>query len=148
MAEAVRKSKLYFLKLIAKLFASLLSLFGVLSSCDYDRVTATYGIEGVHFHGYTFSSGDNSNIPEIQVKLSSIDSTVEFAETTSDSSGSYYLGIDTDEITLPDSVLLTATDIDGEENGSFISKDTLLVLDESEFGLVYDINFFLPEDTE
>ena len=58
--------------------------------------------------------------------MSNADSTVEFAETTSDSSGSYHLQIDTDEITLPDSIRLTATDIDGAENGSFASKDTLL----------------------
>ena len=145
MAEAVRKSKLVFLKLIAKLFASVLTLFGVLTSCGKGEIMAPYGIEGVTIHGKTLSSGDSSSIAGIQIKLSNADSSVEFAETTSDFGGVYILYVDTDEITLPDSIRLTATDIDGAENGSFASRDTLVYLDESQD---YDINFFLQEDNQ
>ncbi len=146
MAEAVRKSKFVFLRLIAKLLAYALTLFGVLSSCG-DRVTAAYGIEGVSFYGSTLSSQDSSGIAGIQVKLSSADSSATFGETVSDSLGSYALFFD-DEITLPDSIRLTATDIDGPENGSFLEKDTLLYYEESQYGTVYRIDLHLQEDDE
>ena len=146
MAEAVRKSRLMFLKLMAKLFASVLTLFGVLSSCENSReIIAPYGVQGVTIYGKTYSSGDSSSIAGIQIKLSNPDSAVEYAETTSDDSGFYALEIHTYEITLPDSILLTATDIDGVENGSFASKDPLLYVEEDEY---YDIDLYLQEDDE
>lgn len=145
MAEAVRKSRLMFLKLMAKLFASVLTLFGVLTSCGKGEIMAPYGVEGVTIHGKTLSSEDSSGIAGIQIKFSNADSTVEFAETISYSSGQYQLFVDTYENTLPDSIRLTATDIDGAENGSFASKDTLLYHDGSE---CYDIDLYLQEDDE
>jgi len=145
MAEAVRKSKLEFLKLFAKIFASILSLLGILSSCGRGETMAPYGVEGVYIHGKTISSADSSSIAGIQIKLSSPDSTIDFAEATSDSDGRYLMFADANEITLPDSVRLTAADIDGAENGSFASKDTLLFLEEDQY---YDIDFFLQEDNE
>ena len=145
MAEAVRKSRLVFLKLMAKLFASVLTLFGVLTSCGRGEIMAPYGVQGVSIHGKTLSSIDSSSIAGIHIELSSADSSVEFDDTFSDDSGFYHLGIDTYEITFPDSVRLTATDIDGAENGSFASKDTLLYVEEDEY---YDIDLYLQEDDE
>lgn len=144
MAEAARQSKLVFLKFIAKLFASVLSLFGVLTSCG-NNVTAPYGVEGFFIQGKTISASDLKGIPGIQISVSNPESAEVFAETLTQSHGSYSLHVDPNEVALPDSILLTATDIDGEENGSFISKDTLLYNHESQD---YYIDFSLQEANE
>ena len=146
MAETVRKSKLMFLKIFAKLFASILSLLGVISGCE--TISADYGVEGVFISGQTLSAADSTNIPGIQVKLSSNDSTEVFGETIADQSGYFNLSVGTGQISLPDSVRLTATDIDGEENGSFAEKDILFYMEEQEDYSSYYINLYMQEDDE
>ncbi len=145
MAEVVKKSKLLFLKFIAKLFAAVLSLLGVLSGCGNGEIMAPYGVEGFFIQGKTISASDLKGIPGIQITVSNPESTEVFAETSTQSQGSYSLHIDPDEVVLPDSILLTAADIDGEENGLFISKDTLLYNHESQD---YYIDFSLQEANE
>ena len=145
MAEVVKKSKLLFLKFIAKLFAAVLSLLGVLSGCGNGEIMAPYGVEGFFIQGKTISASDLKGIPGIQITVSNPESTEVFADTLTQSYGDYFIPIDTDEVTLPDSIRLTATDIDGEENGSFIARDTLLSSDGSQD---YYIDFSLQEANE
>ncbi len=91
MAETVRKSKLTFLKLVAKLFASVLGLIGVLSGCD--TLSADYGVEsvGVSVFGHTVSSFDSSYIEGIQVSLSNTDSTVHYDTAVTGEAGSFHV---------------------------------------------------------
>lgn len=144
MAEVVKKSKLAFLKFIARVFASALSLFGVLTSCG-NNVTAPYGVEGVYIQGRVVSASDSKGIQGIEISVSNLEATEVFADTLTQSYGDFFIRIDTDEVTLPDSIRLTATDIDGEENGSFIARDTLLSGDGSQD---YYIDFSLQEANE
>lgn len=145
MAEAVRKSRLLFLKFLAKLFASTLSLLGVLSGCD--TLAADYGVEGVYIGGTTFTAEGSLEIPGIQITLSSIDSTEVFDEYITDENGFFNIFAELNQLSDTDSLRLRATDIDGEVNGSFATKDTLLFYDSYEGPQEFDINLFL-ESTE
>ncbi len=144
MAEAVRKSKLAFLKLVAKLFASVLSLIGVLSGCD--TFSADYGVEsvGVSVFGHTVSSVDSSYIEGIQVSLSNTDSTMHYDTAVTGEAGYYNLYIDAMYISLPDTLRIVTADIDGAENGLFAAADTLLEIDPDQLEQELQIDVILP----
>ncbi|MCK5133089.1 MAG: hypothetical protein KAR40_13160 [Candidatus Sabulitectum sp.] len=79
MAEAIRKGRLAFLEQFAKLFASVLSISGVLSS-GCDLVSADYGPPGSNLsvYGRTYSSEDSSTVMGLEIRLTSPDSTVDY----------------------------------------------------------------------
>ena len=146
MAEAVRKRKFVFLKLIAKLFASVLSLLGVVSGCSGGDAP-TYGPPaGVFFQGRVFSSEDSSSVNGIQVQLTNSDLSLVYGTTESSGTGDYYLYLEDDSPPWPDSILVSATDIDGEANGSFAPKDTLIFPDSDEEYQEFQIDFVLEEE--
>ena len=147
MAEAARKGKLMFLKLIAKLFASILPMLGVVSGCSGVDPMPTYGPPaGVYFQGLVLASEDSSSVSGIQIRLSNPDSTLAYGSTLSEADGNYYLYLEESSPPWPDTVLVSATDIDGEANGSFMSKDTLIFPDSDEEYQEFQINFYLEEE--
>ncbi len=146
MAEVVRKSKFLFLKLIAKLFASVLSLLGVVSGCSGGDAP-TYGPPaGVYFQGMIVSSEDSSSVNGIQVQLSKPDLSSVYGTTLSSENGDYYLYLEENSPPWPDSVLVSTTDIDGEANGSFAPQDTLIFPDSDEEYQEFQIDFVLEEE--
>ena len=146
MAEAVRKSKFLFLRLMAKLFASVLSLLGIVSGCG-GLDAPTYGPPaGVYFHGIVVSAEDSSSVTGIQVQLTNPDLTMVYGTTESSGTGNYYLYLEENSPPWPDSILVRATDIDGEANGSFAPKDTLILPDSDEEYQEFQIDFVLEEE--
>ncbi len=141
MAETIKRSKLAFLKFVAKLFTSILSLLGVVSGCD--TLAADYGVEGIFLSGSTFSSESSIKIPGIQITLSNIDSTEVFDEYITDENGFFNIFAELEQVSDTDSLRLRATDIDGEANGSFATKDTLLFYDFYEGPQEFNVNFYL-----
>ncbi len=140
MAEAVRKGRTAFLRLTGKVFAAVLSLVGVLScSSGNPEAPPTYGppSAGLYVWGITKSASDSNSIAGIEVKLTSTDSLHEYLADTTDSSGYYDLNMGAEYYPWPDSVRLVATDIDGDQNGSFLSRDTLLSLASLEYEYDY-----------
>lgn len=147
MAEAVRRSRIVFLKLMGKLFASVLTLFGVLSSCDVREIMVAYGPpEGLLFSGQVVSSSDSSAIPGIQLRLSSPDSSVVYGTSNSLEDGQFNLSVGYQYFPWPKSVLVNVTDTDGELNGSFASKDTLIFPDRDEEYQEFQIDFLLDKE--
>ena len=146
MAEAVRRSKVQFLKFVAKLFTSILSLLGVVSGCD--TLAAAYGVEGIFLSGSTFSSEGSIKIPGIQITLSNIDSTEVFDEYITDENGFFNIFAELEQVSDTDSLRLRATDIDGEANGSFAQKDTLILPDIDEDYQSFEVDFILDSNEE
>ena len=134
MAEAVRKGSTALLRLSGKLFAALLSLLGVLSCYGNPQDAPAYGPPpvGLYVWGRTCSTSDSSWIAGIEVKLTSTDSLYDYGADTTDSNGGYRLIMGAEYYPWPDSVRLVATDIDGRQNGSYLSRDTLISLDSLE----------------
>ncbi len=149
MAEAAKNGRKALLRLIGKLLASVLSLLGVLSGCNtMMSPSPDYGVLGVLAMGQIHSAVDSNTIAGIQVKLSSPDSIVNYAADTSSSGGDYYLRMGMEYYPWPDSVRLTASDIDGSVNGSFQWKDTLLFLESGQEYQEILIDFYLQSDDE
>ena len=153
MAEAVRYGRTALLRLSGKLFAAVLSLVGVLSGCGNPHDAPAYGppSAGLDVCGQICSASDSSGITAIEVKLSTKDSLIDFDRYTTYTSGGYLLQMGTQYYPWPDSVLVIATDIDGDLNGSYLSKDTLISLDDLENPDDYiyiDIDLYLEEAKE
>lgn len=146
MGEMVRKSNLQFLKFTARFFASILSLLGVLSGCD-SGLTAPYGVEGTSLNGKVVSASDHTVIPGIQMSVTNAEGTEVFDDMLTSEDGVYGFSFLNDEVELPHAFLLTASDIDGDENGSFASKDTLLYTNVPG-SVYYEIDFSLEEEEE
>ncbi len=154
MAEAIRNGRTALLRLSGKLFAAVLSLVGVLSGCGNPHDAPAYGppSAGLDVCGQICSASDSSLIAGIEVKLTSTDSLSDFSVNTTDSNGNYNLNMGAEYYPWPDSVRLVAADIDGEQNGSFLSRDTLISLDslENPYDFIYiDVmDLFLEEATQ
>ena len=153
MAEAVRNGRTAILRLSGKLFAAVLSILGVLSCSGNPQATPDYGPPpiGLDVWGRIGSASDSSWIPGIEVKLTSIDSLYGYGADTTYSGGGYRLKMGVEYYPWPDSVRLVATDIDGDQNGSFLSKDTLLSLigleDQYDY-LQLDVDLYLEDAKE
>ncbi|MCD4701243.1 MAG: radical SAM-associated putative lipoprotein [Candidatus Aegiribacteria sp.] len=153
MAEAVRNGRTAILRLSGKLFAAVLSIMGVLSCSGNPKAIPAYGppSAGLYIWGKTISASGSTGIEGIEVKLTSTDSLYDYGAYTTDSHGSYNLNMGAEYYPWPDSVRLVASDIDGRQNGSFLSRDTLLSLDslENSYDFIYleDLNLYL-EDAE
>ena len=151
MAEAVRKGRTAFLRLSGKLLAAMLSILGVLSSCGNPQATPDYGPPsvGLNVEGRTCSASDSSWIAGIEVKLTSTDSLYDYRADTTDFNGGYHLQMGAEYYPWPDSVRLCATDIDGRQNGSYLSWDTLISLDSlenpSDFLDIYPLDIYLED---
>ncbi|MCD4670935.1 MAG: hypothetical protein K8S14_10875 [Actinomycetia bacterium] len=151
MAEAVRNGRTALLRLSGKLFAAVLSLLGVLSGCGNPQDAPAYGPPpvGLYVWGRTASARDSSWIAGIEVKLTSTDSLYDYRADTTDFSGGYHLQMGAEYYPWPDSVRLVATDIDGRQNGSYLSRDTLTSLDSLEnpndFLYIDVLDFYLED---
>ncbi|MCD4707582.1 MAG: radical SAM-associated putative lipoprotein [Candidatus Sabulitectum sp.] len=145
--EAVRKGQIVYLRSFGKLFASVLSLLGILSGCS---MAPDYGVPSVEVRidGQIRSAEDSSYVQGIQVRLSSPDSSFDYSEYTTIWNGSYELFMGSEYFPWPDSVRLTATDIDGTENGFFEGKDTLLFLESHMEFISFDVDFYLQSAGE
>ena len=148
MAEAVRRSRINFLRLIGKVITSVLAFFGVLSSSScINGDMPTYGPPaGIYFQGQVLASEDSSSVIGIQVRLSNPDLSSVYGSAESTGGGDYYLYLEQNSPPWPDTVLVSATDIDGEENGSFISKDTLIIPHSDEEYQTFQIDFLLDKE--
>ncbi len=145
MAEAVRKGRIHCLRLIGKLFASVLGFVGVLSSaCVPVRVDYGPPEPAISVYGRTFSAQDSSSVIGLDIKLTSPDSTVDYGSVIADD-GYFSLYLESaDYSPWPDSLRLIATDIDGELNGSFAEKDTILLPDINEEYVDFHVDFYMP----
>lgn len=148
MAETIRRSKLAFLKFLAKLISFALALFGVLSSCYEDSMVAYGPPTGLTVYGDVFSSEDSSLVQGIQIQLSNLDMSTVYNTTYSNENRGYDLYMDGYSPPWPDTILVTATDIDGDTNGSFASKDTLILPDIDEEYQEFIIDFSLDSSEE
>jgi len=147
VAETIRRSKLAFLKFLAKLISFALALFGVLSSC-YENGMVAYGPPtDLEVFGRVYSAEDSSHVNGIQIQLSSPDLSTVYNTTLSNADRGYWLFMNTSP-PWPDSILVTATDIDGEENGSFAQKDTLILPDIDEDYQSFEVDFILDSIEE
>jgi len=147
MAEVIRTAGTGFLKFTGRLFAAFLSTVGVLSSCN-PMAAPTYGVEvfGIQVFGETRVSADTTAISGIEVRLLTVDYLVEHDVCISGSSGAYELSTGPDFYPWPDSIRLIASDIDGELNGSFLEKDTVLCingLEEEQDTLFIEMDIYL-----
>lgn len=148
MAETIKRSRLAFLKLLAKLISSVLFMAGVLSSC-YKSSNVVYGPPSALFvFGNVLSAEDSSSIEGIEIKLSNPDMSTVYNTTLSNNQYGFDIYMDGQSSPWPDSILVTATDIDGEDNGSFTAKDTLLLPDTNAEYQEFDVNFVLEETEE
>ncbi|MCD4707583.1 MAG: radical SAM-associated putative lipoprotein [Candidatus Sabulitectum sp.] len=146
MAEAVRSGRIVFLRLISKLFASALSLAGILSCCD-SVAEPTYGPPAtLYFSGQTSSAADSSSIAGIQIQIASPDSSIDYSTSLSDENGQYQQFIENEFYPWPDTVRVIATDIDGDQNGLFAAKDTLLFPERDQEFQEFQINFYLEKE--
>lgn len=149
MAEKIRNGRMHCLRLIGKLFASVLGLTGVLSSACLP-VSADYGPPepAISVYGRTFSAEDSSSVVGLEIKLTSPDSLVNYGSVIADD-GYFSLYLESaDYYPWPDSLRLIATDIDGELNGSFAEKDTILLPDVNEEYVDFHVDFFMPVDSD
>ena len=148
MAEAARRSRLIFLKLISRLFTSVLAFFGVLSGSGcINGDMPTYGPPaGVYFQGRIRASEDSSSVTGIQVQLTNPGLSAVYGTAESNEHGDYYLPLEQESPPWPDSILVSATDIDGEANGSFLSKDTLIIPDSDDEYQEFYVDFLLENE--
>ena len=144
MADAVRNGRITLLRLSGKVFAAVLSLVGILScSSGNPEAPPTYGppSPGLYVWGQISSANDSSRIAGIEVKLTSTDSLYDYEADTTYSIQYYGLYMGEEYYPWSDSVRLVATDIDGDLNGSYLSRDTLLFIGSLEYEYDYlDLN--------
>jgi hypothetical protein len=123
----LRNIQIRLLRHAATIFGSLLSFLGVISAAcgetptDYGMPLAVYVSGGIESGG--------QRIQGIQVRMLSTDSTTVFESTATGTSGSYCIWAELLHFSLPDSVIIEVTDVDGEENGLFLPSDSLLILE-------------------
>ena len=132
MAETARRARRNLLELMGKISGALLAALGVISSgCGYDPVA--YGIPpAVSISGDIVSGEDK--IQGIQVRMVSPVSSGVLDSFESDENGHFWLSADMSYFSPPDSVMVQARDVDGELNGSFLPRDTLLFFDDDPYG--------------
>jgi len=108
-----------------KLIILLLGFLGLATSCD---PVAEYGTPNADFHfkGTVSNSANQAPIENIQVKVY-MDDTIMISQSLTDNTGAYV--IDLNLFPIEQQIKLSATDIDGSENGTFASKDTTFTLD-------------------
>lgn len=110
-----------------RLSGCILSMLGVVSSGCSNAAEPTYGPPSVaiHLFGTTMSSADTAAVAGIEVSALSTDSTTLYSSNLTDSEGNYVLDLIL-YYPWPDTLLVTASDIDGAQNGSFLNSDTLI----------------------
>ena len=149
MAEAARKARRNLLELMGKISGALLAALGVITS-GCGNMPADYGVPpAVSISGDIVSGEDK--IQGIQVRMVSPISSDVLDSFESDENGHFWLSADMSYFSPPDSVMVQARDVDGELNGSFLPRDTLLFFDDDPYGspeiLIYvDIELTSDED--
>lgn len=129
MSVFIFRTRKSLLRFHAQAVASLLGIAGVLSTaCDTFSAVPAYGPPGVSLTltGSVLSAADSTTIPGIYLKALSPDSSISYFENFSVSDGSYYLYLETWDEVWPDTIRIVSQDVDGSENGSFLSADTLV----------------------
>jgi hypothetical protein len=127
MSEAAGNAKRGMLRLSSWILGSILSMLGVVSSGCNNSAEPTYGPPSVaiRLFGTTMSSADSATVAGIEVSALSTDSTALYSSNLTDSEGNYVLDLML-YYPWPDTLLVTASDIDGAQNGSFLNADTLI----------------------
>ncbi len=130
------------MKFCTRVFGGILSLFGVItSSCG--SMPCDYGVEPVHavvVQGMVRS--DTTAIEGIRLQILSMDSSQVYSSSLSGHMGSYYLSSEEK----PDSILITATDVDGEANGLYLPAETFRATDPEKTEEEFVIDFNLIPD--
>jgi len=137
-------------KFLARMSTFTLSFFSVItSSCD--RAPMAYGVPPhISVEGRVESSGEGIPIPGIQMNMLKSDSSEVISSDISLSpTGRYFLYADCEIFASPDSVIITATDIDGAENGSYLPSDTMIVVEPDSEYFSYEVDFeLLPDESQ
>lgn len=144
MAELIKNTEKSLVKFCAGIFGAILSLFGVITgSCG--SMPCDYGVEPpprLTIDG-SVKSG-TAAVEGIRVQVSSMDSSQVFDSNLSTSQG--YFGLYTEE--KPDSILVTATDIDGPDNGLYLPAQTFRATDPDLEEEAFTIDFNLLPDEQ
>jgi len=130
------------------IFSGVLSMLGVLSAGCSNVAEPSYGPPSTSLvlFGTTRSSADSTLVPGIEVSALDADSSTVITSTLTDSQGVYLLYLDSIEFPWPDTLLVTVTDIDGTENGSFLNADTLVFPEVENPYIDMETNFYLQPD--
>lgn len=149
MAEAVKRTRRNLLQFLGKASGTLLGSLGVITAAC-GNASVDYGVPpSVNVSGEVKSGGEN--VAGIQVRMLSADGSEVHDSFLSDQYGNYWLEQELTEFSLPDSVLVEATDIDDGENGSFLPADTLVMVEYQQSSAPYvfiNVDFELLPDEE
>ncbi len=142
-----RKARKGLLRFAGWLSGSILGTLGVITSgCGW--AGTDYGVpSAVNITGTVTS--DSQPVQGIQLRMVHNGYPDELDIVTSDGYGHYWLEADLSLFSLPDTVTVELTDIDGPLNGSFLPEDTLLPLERDPDlpDMVYlEVNFELVPD--
>lgn len=141
MAVAVVSAQRKLIKLFGRAAGFLLGFFGVLtSSCGIDPVA--YGPpSGLFITGLVKDSG--TPVEDIEISVMTADSSMLF-QTDTNADGAYWA----DLTAWPDTVLVTAKDVDGPSNGSYLPDHEYIAGIPEEGSLYYTVDFDLEPDTK
>ncbi len=126
------KSIKYFLALVGFLFG-----FSSTVAAQYGAPPSKYKINGC-----VVSENNKSSLTNIKIDLKAKSGNYNI-KTKSDNNGKFVFYLDKKRI--GDTLLLSATDIDGDSNGSFIKKDTNIKFCQNDFELKKD-DFIIGEN--
>jgi hypothetical protein len=150
MSKAVHIAKKRVLMILSGVLGSILSMLGVLSTgcSDSNPVSPSYGPPSttIVLFGAIRSSADSTFVPGIEISALNADSTTVVSSTLTDAYGNYQLYLDSLEYPWPDTLLVTATDVDGALNGSFLIADSLVFPEVENPYLEIEMDFYLETE--
>jgi hypothetical protein len=124
-----------FLRMLAGVSARLLGIAGVMSTGCYQAAEPTYGVPSlsVTLTGTVRSEADSTAIEGISIRaFCPRDSLVVGNPAYTGQNGEYYLHVEDYGFHDTDSIGISASDVDGDLNGSFLDADTVLALPQVE----------------
>ncbi len=140
MPEAVFSARRKLFRYVDRLTGFILGLLGVISvSCGIEPVA--YGPpDGCFITGLVKDNG--TAVQGIEINVQSPDSSIIYHSTETSSDGAYWA----DLYEWPDSLLITASDIDGPDNGSYLPEGKYITDIPEEGSLYYTVDFELEPD--